>query len=527
MTISSWERFKEYLYYDQELGLTLDISKMNFSADYFPAMADKMNKVYQELDLLEKGALANPDEGRMVGHYWLRNPELAPTEEIAQAIKGTVSDILAFAEDIHEGRICGEKGKTFTKILLIGIGGSCLGPQFAAEALASGQDKLKPFFIDNGDPDGIDRVLQVIGDDLERTLCIVISKSGGTIETRNGMLEVKCRYEASGLTFEKHAVVITMPGSKLEELAKAQGWLKVFPMWDWVGGRTSVLSAVGLLPLALQGVDIKQFLLGAKDCDARTRRRDTRQNPGALLALMWYHATKGRGGKEMVILPYKDRLELFSKYLQQLVMESLGKEKSLKGETVHQGIVVYGNKGSTDQHSYLQQLLEGPDNFFVTFIEVLKGRDGFSPRIAENSTSGEYLQAFMLGTREALSQKGRESLTISVKEINAYTLGVLIALFERAVSIYALLVEINAYHQPAVEMGKKAAGEYIKLKNQVLEFLKSQPGKKHRVPEIAQAIHASEQQEIIFKLLLHLASNPDHGVKMEEGSPILESRFYI
>jgi glucose-6-phosphate isomerase len=143
-------------------------------------------------------------------------------------------------------------------------------------------------------------------------------------------------------------------------------------MRDWVGGRTSELSAVGLLPAALQNISIRSILGGAKEMDAATRIPDLRRNPAALIALAWYYAGNGKGEKDMVVLPYKDSLLLFSRYLQQLVMESLGKEKDLDGNLVYQGIAVYGNKGSTDQHAYVQQLREGLSSFFVTFIEVLK-----------------------------------------------------------------------------------------------------------------------------------------------------------
>jgi glucose-6-phosphate isomerase len=233
---------------------------------------------------------------------------------------------------------------------------------------------MEPFFFDNTDPDGMSRTLARIGDKLQNTLTIVISKSGGTPETRNGMLEAQACYHEMGLHFGRHAVAVTGEGSALDQVAENERWLARFPMWDWVGGRTSELSAVGLLPAALQGFDIATMLRGAAAMDERTRRPETRNNPAALLALMWYHATEGRGKKDMVILPYKDRLELFARYLQQLVMESLGKEKDLQGNVVHQGIAVYGNKGSTDQHAYVQQLREGVVNFFVTFIQVLRDR---------------------------------------------------------------------------------------------------------------------------------------------------------
>ncbi len=512
-----WDRFSRYLFTHEDLGLQLDISRMKFEDSFFIDMEQRMKLAYSKMQELEKGAISNPDERRMVGHYWLRNPDIAPERKIAEEIKHTIQSLKLFTKDIHMGKIRGEKGNLFENVLVIGIGGSSLGPRFLADALSSDKNILQLYFLDNTDPDGIDRVLSYLEDDLDRTLTIVISKSGGTIETRNSMEEVKIIYSRSGLNFAKHAVSITQPGSLLDSIRNKEGWLAAFPMWDWIGGRTSVLSVVGLLPLALQGIDIDLLLEGAKSCDEITRKEDTATNPSALLALMWYAATGGQGGKQMVMLPYKDRLELFTKYLQQLIMESLGKEIDLEGKVVRQGIAVLGNKGSTDQHSYLQQLLDGPDNFFVTFIEVLQDRDGNSPIIAESSTSGDYLQAFLLGTRKALTAKSRESLTITIPKIDEFSLGVLLALFERAVSFYAFLVNINAYHQPAVETGKKGASEVIELKNLALNFLQINQGKRYTLRELAQNIDKEDDIEILYKILLHLENNPDHRVKRERG----------
>ena len=208
---------------------------------------------------------------------------------------------------------------------------------------------------------------------------------------------------------------------------------------------------------------------GAAAMDQLTRTAKLRENPAALLAAAWYLATRGAGEKDMVVLPYKDRLLLFSRYLQQLIMESLGKELDLQGRAVNQGISVYGNKGSTDQHAYVQQLREGVNNFFVTFIEVLRDREGASMEVeAGGITTGDYLQGFFLGTRDALSEKNRHSLTITVNDISPRTLGMLIALYERAVGLYAALVGINAYHQPGVEAGKKAAGVALRLQAALL-----------------------------------------------------------
>src|SRR5205814_6539475 len=238
------------------------------------------------------------------------------------------------------------------------------------DALGSSHDPMDIYFFDNTDPDGFEQVFDKIGKFFSQTLVVVVSKSGGTKETRNGMLEAEARFKQKEVRFGKRAVAVTGVASELDKYAEKNEWLARFPMHDWIGGRTSVMSAVGLLPMALEGFDIDEFLAGAAAMDERTRTPDATQNAAMLLALMWYYAGNGKGEKDMVILPYKDRLALFSKYLQQLVMESLGKEKDLEGNTVHQGIAVYGNKGSTDQHAYVQQLRDGVPNFFVTFIEV-------------------------------------------------------------------------------------------------------------------------------------------------------------
>ncbi len=520
-----WERYKNNLNCYPEIGLMLDVSRMSFPDDFFQAMEPFMLKAYRDMADLEDGSVANPDEGRMVGHYWLRTPYLAPFSEISKDIEATIAYIRDFAARIHRGDIAPQQGGRFSLLLLIGIGGSALGPQFIADALGTAGDPLKPFFFDNTDPDGMDRVLSLIGDRLGETLTLVISKSGGTKETRNGMLEAARAYEKAGLEFSRHAVAITGKGSELDQLAVEQGWLARFPMWDWVGGRTSVTSVVGLLPAALQGIDIDAFLEGASRCDALTRIPSNHTNPAARLALVWYRATGGKGSRDMVILPYKDRLLLFGRYLQQLVMESLGKEKDLSGNQVHQGISVYGNKGSTDQHAFVQQLRDGVDNFFVTFLEVLHDREGESLHVEPDVTSGDYLSGFLQGTRQALYENGRQSLTITLDRVDACSVGVLVALYERAVGFYASLIGINAYHQPGVEAGKRAATTVLKLQRHVLAHLRGNRGRSMTAEEIASAIGASDEAEAVFRILLHAAANEDRGIRMERKKPCSSSRF--
>jgi glucose-6-phosphate isomerase len=285
------------------------------------------------------------------------------------------------------------------------------------------------------------------------------------------------------------------------------------------------MSAVGLLPMALEGFDIDRFLAGAAAMDERTRMPDVAQNAAMLLALAWYYAGHGKGEKDMVILPYRDRLALFSRYLQQLVMESLGKEKDLDGKIVHQGIAVYGNKGSTDQHAYVQQLRDGVLNFFITFIEVRKDRpasDGQRFEVDEGITSGDYLQGFLRGTRSALYESGRESITISIPEMNAFNIGVLIALYERAVGFYASLININAYDQPGVEAGKKAATKLLQLQQQVREQLRAGAGETAEV--VARSIDADPED--VFHVLRHLASN-DSRIRVLPGDQPTDDQFSV
>jgi glucose-6-phosphate isomerase len=519
---SLWQRFQQYFVHYDDLDFSLDVSRMKFPDDFFEKMQPRIQRAFVAMRELESGAVANPDENRMVGHYWLRKSALAPTAEFRADIEETNKRIKSFTADVHAGKITAENGKPFQHVLLIGIGGSALGPQFVADAVGSSRDPMDIYFFDNTDPDGFDRVFDKIDKHLSQTLVVVVSKSGGTKETRNGMLEAEAKFKAKGLHFGKHAVAVTGVGSELDKYAEKNEWLARFPMYDWIGGRTSAMSAVGLLPMALEGFDIDNFLAGAAAMDERTRTPDAAQNAAMLLALMWYYAGNGKGEKDMVILPYKDRLALFGKYLQQLVMESLGKEKDLDGNIVHQGIAVYGNKGSTDQHAYVQQLRDGVLNFFVTFIEVGKDRHDARFEVDEGITSGDYLQGFLRGTRSALYENGRESITVSIPEVNAFHIGALIALYERAVGFYGSLVNINAYDQPGVEAGKKAATRLLHLQKQVREKLTADAGK--TAEEIARSINADPED--VFHMLRHLASNDPH-IRMTSGGEMVDDKFSL
>jgi len=548
-----------------DLGFRLDVSRILDPAHLSAQAGSALRAALGEMERLEAGAIANPDEHRQVGHYWLRDPARAPEAESQAAVRDALAQVKRFAARVLGGEIIRREPRAsnrgapatgesrFRHFLLIGIGGSALGPEFLDDALSipgkgnsargagdttepsskpASLPGLQAHFLDNTDPDGIERTLSRLGAALAETLIIVISKSGGTKETRNGMLETAAALERRGLRLGAQAVAVTMPGSKLEALARAQGFLEVFPIWDWVGGRTSIFSCVGLLPAALQGFDVDAFLAGAREMDAATRRPDPAANPAAMLALAWHTAGEGHGLRDMVVLPYRDRLLLLSRYLQQIVMESIGKELDLRGTAVHQGLVVYGNKGSTDQHAFVQQLREGPDNFFVTFIHALRDRrlgsrarwerqDEEAPGpvsgdplfVEPEVTSGDYLLGFLLGTRAALSEKGRGSLMITLPDVSERSLGALIALYERAVGLYASLIGVNAYHQPGVEAGKQAAGRVLELQRRALAQLAggdppaSARGKGWTAAGLAAELGLPDEAETLFHLLEHLAAN--------------------
>ena len=497
-----WQRFCDLLWYHDDLGIWLDVSRMHVNTSHLDSMQSSFEKAFVAMQELESGAISNADEQRQVGHYWLRHPQMAPTDEVRSHIAREIDLIEQFGKDVIAGVVKAPNGEAFTDVLWIGIGGSGLGPLLMIRALQTHQQGLPFHFFDNVDPNGMSAVLTGLGDKLKTTLVVTVSKSGGTPEPHLGMEQARHRLEAVGGSWAGQAVAITMLDSKLDQQAKDEGWLQRFDMFDWVGGRTSITSAVGLLPGALIGCNIREFLAGAAQMDEATRVADLRRNPAALMAASWYVAGDGKGKRDMVVLPYRDRLEVFSRYLQQLVMESLGKRLDRDGKEVHQGIAVYGNKGSTDQHAYVQQLRDGVDNFFATFIECLEDVDDIP--VIKDERPGDFLDGFLQGTRSALTEGGRQTMSITMRRFDAYRLGALIGLFERAVGFYGELVNINAYHQPGVEAGKKAAAAVLNLQSRVEAVLND--GASRSVSEICQAL-GDGTEESVFWIMRHLTGN--------------------
>ena len=494
------ERNRKYTLSDSASGFTISFAGMKFTADQLAALKDKFERASGEMAKLEAGAIKNPDEQRKVTHFtdravYPQTPEFREVEEFSAAIR--------------------EQGR-FDAVVVNGIGGSALGPQLLQFAingpywneLSAEQRKngLKIYFLDNTDSAGFADLAAVMIP--ERTLHLVVSKSGGTQETRNNMIAMENFYAERNLKFADHAVAVTMTGSQLYQHATETGFLKIFNMADSVGGRTSETAIVGHLPAALTGIDFKTFLDGACAMDSWTRNREYSNNPAMMLAAMWYIAGNGRGDRNMVIVPYSDRLVLLSRYLQQLVMESLGKELDLDGNVVHQGLNVFGNKGGTDAHAFIQQLNDGRDDFFATFIEVQQ--DALALPIEGNTGMGDYLHGFFEGLCAALRNKERQVITIRIPRLTVFELGQIIALYERAVAIYAEFININAFHQPGVQAYKLAAKAALVLREAVLKFLGEHPDFSGTAEELANAAGLSGQSVEIAGILDRAAVNGEY-----------------
>lgn len=497
------ERNREYKLTDGKYGFSINFADMKFDQSDLNGLSKKFAAAHKEMIKLEDGAIKNPDENRKVTHFSDRT-EYPKSKLFTQVEK--------FVAKVIKGKITGSTGKAFKSVIVNGIGGSALGPQLMQFAIngpywnelsKSKRNGLKIYFLDNTDSAGFLDVLQVVKP--ETTLTLTISKSGGTQETKNNLTAMENYYKELELDFNGHAVAITMRDSKLWKHAEKSKWLKILEMAESIGGRTSETSIVGHVPAAMAGIDFKAFLDGAINMDEWTRKEKVLENPAYMLAAMWYIAGKGKGDRNMVIVPYSDRLILLSRYFQQLVMESVGKELDLDGKTVHQGINVFGNKGGTDAHAFIQQLNDGRDDFFVTFIEVLK--DAMPIPLDENMKMGDYLHGFQAGLVEALRSKGRQVIQMQIDEVNEFNLGMIIALYERAVAVYAELININAFHQPGVQAYKLAANGILELREKLIDKLLEMDEISGTAADISAAVGMPEQEAEIASLLDKAAEN--------------------
>lgn len=362
----------------------------------------------------------------------------------------------------------------FDHLLVLGIGGSALGPKALLNALKpaawnewdskarNGTPTLT--VLENVDPVTIQHTLTRL--DPRRTLVNVISKSGGTAETLAQYLIVRQWLEATvgQASAREHLVITTDPAKgALRAIARDEG-IMAFDVPPDVGGRFSVLTAVGLVPAAVLDMDIAELLAGAEAAVTAAAAADLPANAAARYAAWQWQAQTSRAANVQIVMPYSDRLKEFAEWYRQLWAESLGKKVDRSGRDAFRGPTPVGAVGATDQHSQVQLFMEGPFDKTITFIRVLDtvnqlpipSRPSLGPELAylPGKTIGALLDAEMQATREALRSQGRMSATLEVDTVDAFHLGQLMMFFQIATGYAGVWYDVNPFDQPGVELGK-------------------------------------------------------------------------
>lgn len=443
-------------------------------------------KLAEEAQLAEKyealynGEVINTGEKRLVLHQLTRGQ--LGEDVIADGINkrefyvNEQKKIAEFAEKVHAGEITNEAGEKFTTVVQIGIGGSDLGPRaiyLALENWAKVHDtlKMKAAFISNVDPDDASAVLSSV--DVARSIFVLVSKSGTTLETLTNESFVKDALVKAGLNPSKHMIAVT---SETSPLAKSDDYLAAFFMDDYIGGRYSSTSGVGgaVLSLAFGPEIFARFLDGAAKEDALAKNKDVLQNPAMLDALIGVYERNVLGYLDTAVLPYSQALSRFPAHLQQLDMESNGKSVNRFGEPVNYatGPVIFGEPGTNGQHSFYQLLHQGTDIVPLQFIGF-KNNQMEKDVVIQGSTSQQKLcanvaaqiVAFACGKDDENSNKrfagGRPSSIIIGEQVTPEALGALLSHFENKVMFQGFVWNLNSFDQEGVQLGKVLAKKVL------------------------------------------------------------------
>jgi glucose-6-phosphate isomerase len=360
-------------------------------------------------------------------------------------------------------------------LIVLGIGGSALGNVALQSALNPYtynllSDRTRPgpqlFVLDNVDPDQIRSVVDLVTPKIKKTVLNVISKSGETAETASQFLLFRDLLQQKlGKKYKENILATTDPkGGTLRQIANAEGY-RTLEVPDGVGGRFTVLSAVGLFSAAMCGIDIDALMAGAAAMDKRLKDADVTKNPAALIAAI-HHILDRKGKHISVMMPYSTSLYYLGDWFRQLWAESLGKKDGLKKKNVFAGQTPIKALGTTDQHSQVQLYREGPNDKLITFLEV----ERFNQKLAipggikeaetldylNNANFQTLINAEKLGTEYALLESERPTMTVLFPRISAETVGQFLYLYETAIAYAGGLLDINPYDQPAVELGKQA-----------------------------------------------------------------------
>ena len=478
-------------------GFTLDYSKNRIDDAVLTALFDlaKDNQLETKRDAMFNGEIINSTEQRAVLHTALRRDSsdsvLVGGENVIPEVQATLEKIKTFVSDVHTGNKTGYTDKAFTDVVAIGIGGSFLGPKIVTEALKPyQQNALKVHFVANVDAHHITDVLAKLN--AETTLVVMSSKSFTTQETLKNTETARAWFYANGGTFEdvaKHFMCVSSNVAKATEFGICES--NIFPMWDWVGGRYSLWSAIGLpIALAIGFDNFEQVLVGAKKMDEHFTNAPLEQNLPVIMAVLGVWYSNFFGCQSHVLLPYSHYLRGMPAYVQQLDMESNGKSVNHLNETVEYktGPIIWGGEGTNGQHAFHQLMHQGNTIIPADFIMPIKpNHDEVEHHQMLASNCFAQTQALMQGQTEAeivaeLTAKGMEqeqaevlakhkfmpgnrpSNTLLMDELSPERLGALIALYEHKVFVQGVIWQVNSFDQWGVELGKV-------LGNRVLDAL--------------------------------------------------------
>ena len=457
--------------------------KFNYAAKQVNAQILKtLSELAEEQQLVEKyqellnGEVINTGEKRMVLHQLTRGQlgkdVMADGVNKREFYINEVKRIADFANDVHSGKIVNEKGEKYTTVCQIGIGGSDLGPRamyLALENWAKKNDsfKMEARFISNVDPDDAAGVVK--GLDISKTIFILVSKSGTTLETLTNESFVKDFIKKAGCDASKHMIAVT---SETSPLAHNPDYMAAFYMDDYIGGRYSSTSGVGgaVLSLAFGPKVFQEFLDGAAEEDKLSLNKDITKNPALMDALIGIYERNVQEYPSTAILPYSQALSRFPAHLQQLDMESNGKSVNRFGEPINYvtGPVIFGEPGTNGQHSFYQLLHQGTDIVPLQFIAFEENQTG-EDVVIEDSTSQVKLCAnvvaqiiaFACGKKDENPNKafagGRPSSLIFGKQLTPKALGALLSHYENKVMFQGFVWNINSFDQEGVQLGKVLA----------------------------------------------------------------------
>jgi len=414
------------------------------------------------------GDKINATEDRAVLHTALRRsddtPVLADRLDVMPEIRATQNRIAAFVDDVREGKWKGSTGKRFKTVVNIGIGGSDLGPRLAVRALQPLDSDLEVRFVANVDAYEIESALR--GLDPAQTLFIIVSKTFSTLET---LLNARAARQwivdkLGDAAVEKHFVAVSSKAAEVEKFGIHQD--NLFPMWDWVGGRYSLWSAVGLsVALAIGNDNFKGLLAGAEAMDRHFQTAPLEANAPVLLGLLGVWNRNFLGAAAHAVLPYCERLRDLPRFLQQLEMESNGKSVTRAGTHVDYETVpvIFGECGTVGQHSFLQCLHQGSSLVSSDFIVVTHDDLGRpAHHVALLSNVAAQMGALAAGQRDVAKPQdyypgNRPSTLITLDTLDSYHLGMVLAMYEHKAFVQGVVWEINSFDQPGVELGKRMA----------------------------------------------------------------------